>query len=199
MSLDSSVSSLDRFLFKMDENSSETPPAASDEQTDGSCESVLKRCSKCQLEYSLDEFWVDRHKKDGLHSYCKTCFKNYVTDKKRRRESTDACDETCDVALDPCDTPDSLYIMENPRIPGEIKIGRSHSPEDRAKQISSGNNFRLLVKYSYGGKGFLEKTLHHKLKLLRVEGAASIEWFKLTTEQADLLIRATVLEHELGV
>ena len=88
--------------------------------------------------------------------------------------------------------------MENPRIPLEIKIGRSQSPEDRAKQLSAGHNFRLIVKYSYGGKGFLEKTPHQKLKHLRVDIGAGIEWFKLTAEQADLLIRATILEHELS-
>lgn len=183
----------------MNEDVVVSTPAASDAQADGSCEAILKRCSKCHLEFNLDEFCKSAKTKDGLHSYCKVCLKNYVTDRKRPREDTDTFEESCLSTLEPNDDPDSLYIMENPRIPGEIKIGRSHSPEDRAKQIASGNNFRLIVKYSYGGKGFLEKTLHHKLKRLRVEGAASIEWFKLTTEQADLIIKATILEHELGL
>ena len=94
--------------------------------------------------------------------------------------------------------PDSLYIMENPRIPGEVKIGRSQNPEERAKQLSAGNNFRLVVRHSYGEKGFLEKTLHQKLKRRRVEEGAGIEWFKVSVDQADILIRAAILEDELS-
>ena len=93
--------------------------------------------------------------------------------------------------------PDSLYIMENPRIPGEVKIGRSQNPEERAKQLSAGNNFRLVVRRSYGEKGFLERTLHQKLKRRRVDEVAGIEWFKVSVDQADILIRAAILEDEL--
>lgn len=94
--------------------------------------------------------------------------------------------------------PDSLYIMENPRLPGEIKIGRSHNPEERAKQLSAGQNFRIVVKRSYGEKGFLEKTLHHKLKHRRVEQGAGVEWFKVSVEQADILVQAAIVEDELS-
>ena len=195
MSPSSSVSYLDQFLFKMNDDGVEFTPVVSETQADCSCEAVLKRCSKCHLEFSLDEFWNCKQSKDGLHYWCKACFKAH---KKRPRDDTDPCEESCEVAHEPNDVPDSLYIMENPRIHGEIKIGRSQSPEDRAKNLSSGHNFRLIVKYSYGGKGFLEKTLHNQLKHLRVDIGAGVEWFRLTVEQADLLIRATILEHELG-
>jgi hypothetical protein len=94
--------------------------------------------------------------------------------------------------------PDALYIMENPRLPGEIKIGRSHNPEERARQLSSGQNFRIVVKRSYGEKGFLEKTLHHKLKHRRVEQGAGIEWFRVSVEQADILVQAAVIEDNLA-
>jgi len=175
-------------------NDAECTPVVSEAQTDTSCEAVLKRCSKCHLEFSPDEFYNCKQAKDGLSCWCKACFRSH---KKRPRDDTDPCDEPCDVVPEPNDESDSLYIMENPRIHGEIKIGRSQSPEDRAKQLSAGHNFRLVVKYSYGGKGFLEKALHNKLKQLRVEAVAGIEWFKLSAEQADLIIRATILEHEL--
>jgi hypothetical protein len=94
--------------------------------------------------------------------------------------------------------PDSLYIMENPRVPGEVKIGRSHNPEERAKQLSTGHNFRLAVRRSYGTKGFLEKTLHKKLKSRQVEGGAGVEWFSVSVEQASLLIESAILEDELA-
>ena len=192
MSSDSSLASLDKFLFKMNESGVDSTPIASDEQADVNCELVLKRCSVCQEGCPVIEFYKCPTTKDGYHSYCKSCFKIQTTKTKKRQRDNEFDEE--DVL---CDTADSLYIMENPRIPGEIKIGRSYSPEERAKQLASGHNFRLIVKYSYGGKGFLEKTLHHKLKHLRVEEVAGIEWFKLTPDQADLLIRASILEHDL--
>ena len=47
-------------------------------------------------------------------------------------------------------------------------------------------------------KGFLEKTLHQKLKRRRVEEVAGVEWFKVSVDQADILIRAAILEDELS-
>ncbi len=88
--------------------------------------------------------------------------------------------------------------MENPRIAGEVKIGRSTNPEERAKSLSAGNNFCLAVRQTYEEKGFLEKTLHHRLKRRRVEEGAGVEWFRVSVEQADLLIRAAILEDELS-
>ena len=112
----------------------------------------------------------------------------------KRRESSDEVD--CAVTEEYF--PDSLYIMENPRIPGEIKIGRSQNPEERAKQLSAGNNFRIVVRRSYGEKGFLEKTLHQRLKCRRVQECAGVEWFKVSVDQAEILIRAAILEDELS-
>ena len=78
-----------------------------------------------------------------------------------------------------------------------IKIGRSANPEERAKQLGASHPFRIKVEFSYGGKGFLEKTLHDRLKHRRVEGGLGREWYKLTPEQADVLIRASIVDHEL--
>jgi hypothetical protein len=58
--------------------------------------------------------------------------------------------------------------------------------------------FRLAIEHSYGGKGFLEKPLHDRLKHRRVEGGPGREWFKLSAEQADALIRASIVDHELA-
>ena len=94
--------------------------------------------------------------------------------------------------------PDSLYIMTNSCVAGQVKIGRSHQPEQRAKQLCAGSNNHILVMRTYGGKGFLEKTIHNKLRTRRVEGIPGIEWFWLSVEQASLLIEATILEDELA-
>jgi hypothetical protein len=94
--------------------------------------------------------------------------------------------------------PDALYIMENPRIPGEIKIGRSRDPEERAKQIGAGNNFRIVVKRTYGEKGFLEKTIRRKLKRRRVDEGSSVEWFRISVQQAEALIVAAIIEDDIS-
>lgn len=161
--------------------SSETPPEASS-----------KVCVDCQEILAVDAFWVCNNTRDGRHNVCKKCWKDrYPKEKKASLE--DASNET-----DQPVSPDALYIMENPRIAGEVKIGRSQNPEERAKSLSAGNNFRLAVKHTYEEKGFLEKTLHHRLKRRRVEEGAGVEWFRVSVEQADLLIRAAILEAELS-
>ena len=53
------------------------------------------------------------------------------------------------------------------------------------------------MRQTYEEKGFLEKTLHQRLKRSRVEEGAGIEWFRVSVEQADLMIRAAILEDEL--
>ena len=83
-------------------------------------------------------------------------------------------------------------------LPGMVKIGRSACPEERAKQLAASHPFRIVVQYSYGEKGFLEKTVHDRLKHRRVEGGLGREWFRLTAEQADLLVRASILEHQIS-
>ena len=94
--------------------------------------------------------------------------------------------------------PDALYIMENPRIPGEIKIGRSRDPEERSKQLCAGNNYRMVVRRTWGMKGFLEKTIHHKLKRRRVEEGAGVEWFRVSVEQAETIIAAAIIEDDIS-
>ena len=135
-----------------------------------------RRCQTCQESLPFDDFYKNSTGKDGFFLSCKTCC---CLRKRKERH-------------------DSLYIMENPRIPGEIKIGRSQDPEERAKQLSVGQNFRIVLKRSYGEKGFLEKTIHQRLKSRRVDEGTGTEWFKVSVDQADLVIRAAILEDELA-
>ena len=92
---------------------------------------------------------------------------------------------------------ESLYVLTNPRVPGEVKVGRAACPLARAQQMSSGHNFTLDVAYSYAHQGSLETTVHQRLARWKVP-CGSREWFSLQPEQADLLVRATILEHKLG-
>ena len=87
--------------------------------------------------------------------------------------------------------------MTNPRILGELKVGRATCPLGRAQQMSSGHNFTLDVTHTYAHQGILETTVHRRLAPYQVP-CGSREWFRLQPEQADLLVRATILEHELS-
>lgn len=152
-------------------------------------EYLLKRCPGCQEEQSSDNFYKESAKKDGLSHYCKTCTCAKAAIRKRRAEPEDTSPESS-----ACD---SLYIMTNSMLPGMVKIGRSGNPEERAKQLSVSQPFRVVVERSYGGKGFLEKTLHDRLKRRRVEGGGGREWYRISPEQADILIKASIVEHEI--
>jgi len=179
-----------RWSPKMDRTSSMVP----DSQPEALGVLTIKLCVGCQEMLPVEFFYVCSTIKDGRQNRCKKCFNlAYRQGKKSSPEDDVGSDKSDQHAL-----PDALYIIENPRIPGEVKIGRSQNPEERAKQLSAGNNFRLAVKHSYEEKGFLEKTLHQRLKRRRVEECAGVEWFRVSVEQADFLVRAAILEDELS-
>ena len=161
-----------------------------------------KVCVRCNEVVPLEDFYDNQHGKNGKHSWCKACVR---TQSARARCAHKLRSEAASVACSSNEftvtqelLPDALYIMDNPRIPGEIKIGRSHNPEVRAKQLCAGNNYRMVVKRTYGEKGFLEKTIHKKLKRRRVEECSSVEWFRISVEQADALIVAAIIEDDIS-
>ena len=92
---------------------------------------------------------------------------------------------------------DALYVMTNTLIPHMVKVGRSHDPDIRAKDLSQSHPFKIIVCHRYTGYGFLEKLIHDKLQKKRVEGGRGREWFSIEPKQADLLIQAAMLEHKL--
>ena len=92
---------------------------------------------------------------------------------------------------------DALYVMLNPLLPHMIKIGRSIDPEGRAKDLSKSQPFLIGVCYRYDGYGFLEHCIHGKLSKQCVVGGRGREWFSIQPHQADLLIRAAILENQL--
>jgi hypothetical protein len=198
---------LERMLWGTESSSSSADICLSPKPSETAVEGASKVCSFCHETLPLDSFYINStNRTDGRQSRCKKCFDLYRAARKRCPEDSVSSDGQAEVQSDCLDSfritenlrPDSLYIMENLRIPGEVKIGRSQNPEERAKQLAAGNNFRVVVQRSYGEKGFLEKTLHQKLKKRRVEEGAGLEWFRISVEEADLLIRAAILEDNLS-
>lgn len=65
-----------------------------------------------------------------------------------------------------------LYIIKGKQ---GIKIGRSKDPIQRLKQLQTGNSNKLELLLIVENMGFLELSLHEKLKKFHLIG----EWFKI--------------------
>jgi hypothetical protein len=74
--------------------------------------------------------------------------------------------------------------MQNPRLPGELKIGRSSNVELRRRSLQSSQNFTIDVLAIFPGAGDLEPLVHKILSNCRVTGVAGREWFRCGTETA---------------
>ena len=66
-------------------------------------------------------------------------------DRKKPHDSTETNEDSSVAMLEPAKEEDALYVMENPLLPGIVKIGRSSDPEERARQMSTSHPFRLRV------------------------------------------------------
>ena len=91
--------------------------------------------------------------------------------------------------------PDDLYIMQNSRIPGEFKIGRSRDVRARQRDLQASQNYRMIVHAVYPEVGHLERRVHDILADCRVQGAPGTEWFKTTLSAAGA---AVMLAKESG-
>ena len=80
--------------------------------------------------------------------------------------------------------PDDLYIMQNSRIPGEFKIGRSKDARARQKDLQASQNFHMIVHAVFPEAGHLEKRVHDILAAHRVQDAPGAEWFKTSLHTA---------------
>ena len=82
---------------------------------------------------------------------------------------------------------DTLYLLHNPRIPGEVKVGRARDVEARLKDLSSCQNFSLQLLWAWSGQGYLEKEVHHQLASRRLTGYPGREWFRLDPAESEVV------------
>lgn len=96
---------------------------------------MLKQCSKCQENKSIEEFSKDRCKSDGLTSACRECNKN--REKKRRENGGYFTNEQKQVALEKydgcCQTCNSTRNLEvDHKLPQNLCKSNTASNNDNA-------------------------------------------------------------------
>ena len=89
-------------------------------------------------------------------------------------------------------TGDNLYIMQNTRIPHEVKIGRSCDVVKRCFGLQSCQNSRITVHAIFQGCGKLESQVHAVLKAVQVQKVPGKEWFRCTPAEAMRTIAALI-------
>ena len=87
--------------------------------------------------------------------------------------------------------------MQNSRIPDEKKVGRSHDVSQRAKQLGKCQNFQMQVLKVYSGQGYLESTIHQRIKARKVTEGDGVEWFQIDLQTLDMIVQGAIAESQL--
>ena len=111
----------------------------------------------------------------------RTRMRNLVSALKRRSVLTEASAPK-----------DDLYILQNSRIPGEIKIGRSTLVSRRRNQLQAAQNFHMRIHAIFPGRGDVEPYLHKMFARRRVRGVPGEEWFYFEPKEAIDAVSAAV-------
>jgi hypothetical protein len=146
-------------------------------------------CSKCHIEKDPHGFYPSQ-----LGKVCKDCFNMYPSQCRKRGYETEVDGESSSSVSESLEA--SLYIFCNPLIPGMVKIGRASCPVARAQSMSQSHPFHLTVFQTYYQMGFLESTVHRRLSDRRVASGPGREWFHASPDEADIIVRASLLEHK---
>ena len=83
----------------------------------------------------------------------------------------------------PVEDKKELYIMTNPRILGEYKVGRSNRVDLRRAGMCASQNFDMELLAVFFDLGRLESLVHAALESKRVQEGPGQEWFKGTFEE----------------
>ena len=152
----------------------------------------MRSCRVCSDPLVEGSYYI------GNSTICKGCFiiESKVARQKRKRQ-LEILPDDMDLGIVESLEPDSMYVMQNSRIPDEFKVGRSHNPAARAKDLSSCQNFWVQLLHVYQGYGHLEATVHQRLKTRRVKACAGTEWFRVDLAIIQTIIDGVIAEHQL--
>lgn len=48
---------------------------------------TTKKCTRCQKRRKVEQFYKDKHMKDGLSSWCKSCTRDYDREYAKRKKT----------------------------------------------------------------------------------------------------------------
>ena len=150
-----------------------------------------RTCAKCSAELVPGSFY------DGRKNMCKECHKDEMRLRKRALGDPDDGPDFEVVETFIPEKKDHLYAMQNSRLFGEIKVGRSHDPEHRAKDLGKSQNFKMQILKVFHCQGHLESTVHKRLKVRRATEGDGVEWFRIDMQTLDLIITGIVAEGQL--
>ena len=129
----------------------------------------MKQCNKCNQELPLTNFCKNKLIKDGFHSICKQCRKQYhLNNKEKIKKYQDKKNKLNTNQKYLISIPPGVYMIKN-QITGECYIGQSKRPYQRRTQhfsIHSKNegasvkSLQLAMK-QYGSESFVFGILEH--------------------------------------
>ena len=165
---------------------------------------MCPKCPEGQQYKSLDEFCKNRNRPDGKNAYCKECMARRCRDwrdNKRKRENTPEDDVGDEEGGEEDEDDDDesytdLYVMQNSRIPGEVKIGKSSNPENRKKSLQASQNFRINLLAAFPDAGHIETRVHAMLAYCRVLDVPGREWFACSAQTAFAAIGNALAEQK---
>ena len=184
---DLSATYLKRSLCRDCYNDSRTPKAFEDH--------VRRTCAE---PLTADDLYV------GQGYVCKKCFVASTSESRKKRKQT--ADNECEQEEETFEITeefvppkkDHLYAMINSRIPDEIKVGRSHTPEQRAKELQKSQNFTIQILKVWHCQGYLETTAHKRLKVRNVTEHDGQEWFRIDIQTLSLIVEGLIAESQLS-
>ena len=121
---------------------------------------------------------------DGKQIYCKTHQNKRNRESRLRKalriedNSSSSSSEGSGESTEAVPAGYDLYVMTNPRIPGEYKVGRSKGVEQRREDLQNGQNFKMVVVATFPEAGYAEGLVHDRLAHSRVHEGAGREWFR---------------------
>jgi hypothetical protein len=101
-----------------------------------------KKCNKCGIEKSLEEFYKDKSKKDGYRASCKECVKKYYQENKEHIKERD-----------------KKYYQEN-----------KEKVKEYTEKIKENRNIRLKERYNNDPLFKLTQTLRRRMQIAIKEG-----------------------------
>ena len=143
-------------------------------------DSTDKFCPSCNASKPLTEYHMSRARPDGKQTYCKLCQNRQKRESRLRKAagSEESSSEGSEESTEAVPAGYDLYVMTNPRIPGEFKVGRSKGVEQRREDLQNAQNFRMVVVATFPGAGYAEGSVHDRLVHSRVHEGPGREWFR---------------------